>query len=292
MSYSEQHRDRPSAGSVKARRSTNHDLAPGRRRRRATTKSVGTLLVNRRRWLTLGVAAIVFLLWRPQTGLGCCGDCNGDGTVSVSELITAITGSLNGCSDTVQPTCPLLATGQATGYKASDNDLRPVLVPDDGTLMIGRKQGYVDNSDGTITDTNTGLMWETKTHDGTLEDASDTYTWTATTRTIWGFLDALNSANLGKGFAGYRDWRIPNRRELESLVDAAQSNPAIAAIFSSPCNEGCSQCSCTLAAQYWSSTTSATDSTKAWAIDFSTGSVNMRLKSAAFLAVRAVRGGR
>ena len=36
---------------------------------------------------------------------------------------------------------------------------------------------YQDNSDGTITDLNTGLMWEKKSDDGSLHDKDDLYSW-------------------------------------------------------------------------------------------------------------------
>ena len=49
-------------------------------------------------------------------------------------------------------TIPLVVTGQATSYHAAD----------DGDLRLGAPFRYQDNGDGTITDLNTGLMWEKK----------------------------------------------------------------------------------------------------------------------------------
>ncbi|HXQ21453.1 MAG TPA: hypothetical protein VN812_07255, partial [Candidatus Acidoferrales bacterium] len=40
---------------------------------------------------------------------------------------------------------------------------------------------YVDNGDGTVSDLNTGLMWEKKTNDGSVHDESNVYTWCAGT---------------------------------------------------------------------------------------------------------------
>ncbi len=37
--------------------------------------------------------------------------------------------------------------------------------------------GFVNNGDGTITDTSTGLMWELKTDDGGERDKDNKYTW-------------------------------------------------------------------------------------------------------------------
>jgi hypothetical protein len=38
-------------------------------------------------------------------------------------------------------------------------------------------RAYVDNGDGTITDSKTGLMWEKLSDDGSIHDWDATYTW-------------------------------------------------------------------------------------------------------------------
>ncbi|MCP4600334.1 MAG: DUF1566 domain-containing protein [Proteobacteria bacterium] len=90
------------------------------------------------------------------------------------------------------------------------------------------KEGYgendfKDNGDGTITDSATGLMWMKADSGMTMK---------------WG--DALSYAeNLVS--AGYDDWRLPNTKELQSIVDythapdatdQSASGPAIDPIFS------------------------------------------------------------
>ena len=45
--------------------------------------------------------------------------------------------------------------------------------------------------------------------------------------------------------AGHTDWRLPDRNELQSIVDYSRSDPAIDPLFS------------TVASNYWSSTTYA-----------------------------------
>jgi len=64
---------------------------------------------------------------------------------------------------------------------------------------------FVDNSDGTITDLATGLMW-TKADSGT--------------GMYWE--DALAYAE-DLDLAGYDDWRLPNAKELQSIVDYTRS---------------------------------------------------------------------
>ena len=90
---------------------------------------------------------------------------------------------------------------------------------------------FVDNSDGTISDTSTGLMWQKATAPGT-------YTWE----------QALTYCeNLTLPAGGYSDWRLPNRNELQSIVDYSRYNPAIDTTFFPG----------TVASYYWSSTTYA-----------------------------------
>jgi len=85
----------------------------------------------------------------------------------------------------------------------------------------GQVYGYnnfVDNGDDTVTDNSTGLMW-------TREDSSRPMNWK----------EALAYAeNLNTG--GYNDWRLPNAKELQYIVDYSRSpdttgSPAIAPVF-------------------------------------------------------------
>lgn len=85
---------------------------------------------------------------------------------------------------------------------------------------------FIDNSDGTVTDTSTGLMWQ-QTETGKM-------TWEET---------LIYCENLE--LAGYDDWRLPNRNELQSIVNYSNYNPAInTTVFSGP-----------ISSRYWSSTT-------------------------------------
>ena len=89
------------------------------------------------------------------------------------------------------------------------------------------KNNFVDNNDGTITDKATGLIWQTA-------DSQKGLNWE----------EALQYAeNLTLG--GYDDWRLPNAKELQSIVDYTRSpetsnSAAIDPIFeiSSIINEG------------------------------------------------------
>ena len=168
-------------------------------------------------------------------------------------------------------TIPLVVTGQATSYHAAD----------DGDLRLGAPFRYQDNGDGTITDLNTGLMWEKKCVDsvscpaGTnLHNVNNRYDWN---EGIWRWIAAVNAEN-GSGYAGHNDWRIPNLRELQSIVDYGVFQPSIDSTFGPTVWFDC-----------WSST--AHNTADAWAIDFDAGSVHTTtLGRADENNVRAVRG--
>lgn len=178
------------------------------------------------------------------------------------------------------------ASGQTTAFTADKNDGIPgaVAVPDDGTVEAGITLKYKDNGDGTITDRVTRLKWEKKCSAcGGLHDVANTYRWSGNgaQETIWDFLDDINAEG-GTGFAEHNDWRIPNAKELQSIVDYERQDPRINPIFGP-----------TVAAPtgtYWSSTTDAADASKTFTVDFSFGDVFHDFRTDA-RHVRAVRGG-
>ncbi len=95
------------------------------------------------------------------------------------------------------------------------NDAIPPTAPD---------ERYRDNGDGTVTDLWTGLMWK-RCVEGLSGAGCDigsvaTFTWGAA-------LQRAEAVNASGGFAGYNDWRLPNIKELRSLVEHACWSPAI-----------------------------------------------------------------
>ena len=85
------------------------------------------------------------------------------------------------------------------------------------------KNDFHDNGDGTISDRATGLMW-TKT------DSGQGMNWQAA-------LAWVEQKNKGK-YLGHDDWRLPNAKELQSIVDYTRSpdstdSPAIDPLFDS-----------------------------------------------------------
>ena len=123
------------------------------------------------------------------------------------------------------------------------------------------QSAYVDNGDGTVTDTSTSLMWQK-----------------ATSYTYWE--QALSYCE-NLSLAGYNDWRLPTIKELQSLVDYSRVHPAINTTFFPD----------TISSVYWSSTSSEDYPYSAWEIDFSGGYVWITQKDHIAFYVRAVRGG-
>jgi len=80
---------------------------------------------------------------------------------------------------------------------------------------------FTDNGDGTVTDQASGLQWKR---------CSEGQTWNGSTcvGTLNGYTwqKALQHANTAT-YAGKDDWRLPNIKELASIVEGACSNPAI-----------------------------------------------------------------
>ena len=156
---------------------------------------------------------------------------------------------------------------------------------------------FTDNGNGTITDNQTGLMWEKKTEcagpsAADIHCVHNRYFWSSTVPNPDGtlFTDFLARNNkvfstsidgstvADVRFAGHCDWRIPNIAELRTIVDCSRT-PCIDPIFGP-----------TQAAHYWSSTTFANLPDGAWHGNFVNDALGGAPKDSDDYA-RAVRGG-
>ena len=174
------------------------------------------------------------------------------------------------------------ATGQTSCWNSSGTLIACAGTGQDGEIRAGAALSYTDNGDGTITDNNTGLMWAKKSDDGSIHDKDNSYT---RANAFAVHVAGLNTLNGGTGFAGHTDWRLPNVKELQSIVNYQNVSPAVSSAFND-CGNG----SCTAADPYWSSTSFAVDPTNAWFVNFVGGHVIEDSKDHTF-RVRAVRGG-
>jgi hypothetical protein len=102
----------------------------------------------------------------------------------------------------------------------------------------------------------------------------------------------LATLNAGTGFAGHTDWRIPNVKELQSIVNYEIPELAVHGTFNTDCTASCTvlTCSCTQSFYYWSSATVQSVPYRAWSVSFFSGYVFSSFKGYDY-HVRAVRGG-
>jgi hypothetical protein len=129
---------------------------------------------------------------------------------------------------------------------------------------------FLDNGDGTTTDRLSGLTWFIEA------DCFGSRTWE----------QALGDArSLASGACGLEDgsvageWRIPNVKELQSLVDFGRSDPAMPSDHPFRLATG---------TRAWSSTSNGT---RAWTVEIGSGSIDFKASKGDVHAVLPVRGG-
>jgi len=148
-------------------------------------------------------------------------------------------------------------TGQTTCWNASGTIIACAGTGQDGALQkgISASPRFTDNADGTVKDNLTGLIW--------LKNANcfGVQTWT----------NALSNSNtLANGACGLTDgsvagaWRLPNVKELQSLIDFSLFNPAL------PSGHPFSGVQLNF---YWSSTAYAVGPSYAWGVNLVNGYV-------------------
>jgi hypothetical protein len=187
-------------------------------------------------------------------------------------------------------------TGQTKCYDAS----KQIACPQPGEDFYGQDAQYAGEPQSytllqggiMVQDNVTGLIWESKTDDGSVHDKDNGYTWYDSNRETNGgeagkpgngtdtedFINTLNSANFG----GFSDWRLPTIKELSSILDRdATSEPGINTYFFPHAIRG----------YYCTSETYVRDSNLIWTIVISMWGAGQDVepKSSEFL-VRAVRG--
>ncbi len=136
---------------------------------------------------------------------------------------------------------------------------------------------YASNAaNNTVTDTRTGLMWDRcvlgLSGTGCSTGSAQTFTWDAA-------LAAAGAAN-SAAYKGHTDWRVPNIKELLSLVEHCRFSPAINEIVFPA----------TSSLKLWSASPINLATSSAWTVDFSDGSGSDYDRSNA-LSVRLVRAG-
>jgi len=162
------------------------------------------------------------------------------------------------------------------------------------------QQRFNLNGDGTLTDNQTGLMWQVITSAcqgqntcNTNTTINNTYTWSSGDNNPDGtlytsFLSSALDVNISNDgtttcFANHCDWRIPNIGELQTIIETSAPG----------CNTPAGACIDPAfgpaAGTYWSSTSVSGSPGNAWVVNFNNGSVASISDTASYYAL-AVRG--
>jgi len=154
-------------------------------------------------------------------------------------------------------------TGQTMIYYPGDDGQYQMGYP------LGGGQRFIDNGDGTIIDTVTGLMWIKNPSEAGLSSPMYWY-------------DAVNACE-NLNFAGHDDWRMPNINELMSIVDHSRYDPAWDTMFFPYPPDSWTP--------FWSSTSYMSWSDGVWAMYPYDGYKTVWSKPWDMCYVRPVRGG-
>ncbi len=172
------------------------------------------------------------------------------------------------------PAAEVQATGQTLCYNATGTTITCTDTGQDGDLQKGTvwpSPRFTDNNNGTVLDNLTGLTW--------LKNAD--------CAGLSGWSGALSQANLlASGSCGLNDnssagdWRLPNRKELLSLISFGFSSPALSD------TDGTGQWSNSNpftnvqpTSGYWSGTTFDGKTTHSWFVSLNTGIMNIESKT-------------
>ncbi len=129
--------------------------------------------------------------------------------IIIGSLITVIiTSACNQSSESHKD--KIVGTGQTEFF---DKDGNIIEQPSEGNFYYGQDAhyggiafSYTDNGDGTVTDNNTGLMWQQIPYEGKVSFS--------------GAAEYCEDLELG----GYTDWRVPSAKELFSLTNFEARN--------------------------------------------------------------------
>jgi hypothetical protein len=221
------------------------------------------------------------------TIFGVSGDANvvdtSSGDALDSEILTgkkAWVGGIEVTGTGQLATVPSLVpkTGQTISYATGDDG--------DHQRGVTTSPRFTDQGDGTVLDNLTGLIWLKKANCiGTDNSTFDTDGTGGDGKVYWqtalDFVADLNTTPVNCGVS-QTDWRLPNRKELLSLIDLGEFNPALPSghLFLD-----------VQSFYYWSATTRASATSNAWNVTFSDGHAGNVNKATNAYYVWPVRGG-
>ncbi|QTR48865.1 Lcl C-terminal domain-containing protein [Candidatus Thiothrix anitrata] len=124
------------------------------------------------------------------------------------------------------------------------------------TIPASTRHLIINNNNGTVTDNKTGLMWK-QCIEGqdpfTCSGNAGEFNWEEALR----HADDVNNGLAGNN-VGYTDWRLPNIKELDSIIEGQCVEPAINALAFPN----------TLSEWFWSASPFASNTRSAWGVNF------------------------
>lgn len=204
-----------------------------------------------------------------------------DTDLASSNIKSGVT--IFGVAGTV-PIAAVAKTGQTTCYDTTGATISCANTGQDGDKQAGTtwpNPRFTDNGDGTVTDNLTSLIW--------LKNANcfGQKNWA----TALSYANGLSNGSCGlTDGSSAGDWHLPNWNELRSLIDAEYDDPALSnTAGTGKWTEGDAFSGVRLSF-YWSSTTNAHNTSYAWHVNLTNGSVNNNDRTNADY-VWPVRGG-
>jgi len=189
---------------------------------------------------------------------------------------------VRGNGNTALNPAPVWKTGQKTVY----------INGDDGALQEGIEwpdPRFTDNGSGTITDNLTGLIWLKNANCAqTSTDWATAFTYIAELNNQ-GTMNGENAGDTSNTGSHQTDWRLPNRKELFTLLDMSQLNPALP--NGNPFTTiGQTDSDSPVPGWYWTSSTDDLNTLNAWEISLGSGSVSRTPKTGVDNYILPVRG--
>lgn len=152
-------------------------------------------------------------------------------------------------------------TGQTKCYQAANPYAE---IPCTGTGQDGEyninPMSFTDNKDGTVTDNNTGLIWQK-------QDDGKAYNWYQASGTYDATYNPISKSVCGSlKLGGFKDWRLPSENELITIVDYSvpYPGPTINATYFPNAQQS----------SYWASTSAAFYTGYGWNVRFLDGTGN------------------
>ena len=203
--------------------------------------------------LALGVAAPSGV----ATGQAVPGDANGDGVVTVLDVFFTINYLFAAGPAPISSGAPspVPRTGQTTSYATGD----------DGDLERGvawPAPRFTDNGNGTVTDKLTGLIWLKNANCANAAASWQVALDLVAELNATGMMNSNSCADTSNAGSHQTDWRLPNAREMVTLVDYGRSTFPVLPAGSPFTNTGAHGGDY----YYWTSTTAGFNSDWAWLV--------------------------